>query len=335
MSIAIITGASSGIGAQFARELHKLAGIDEFWFIARRTERMEALRYELGVEAKIIGADLTTKEGIDKLRTALEEEKPVVRFLVNCAGFGNFGRFDEIPESDVEAMIDLNVKASVLITHMTVPYIERGGRIIELGSGSCFTPLPAFNVYSSSKVFILHYTKALNYELEKYGIRATCFCPGWVDTEFIGKATARNNVTEPKAMKPMLGVEDVVRGCVKASIKGKTMYVTNWYTKLQHLLFKILPDWILTRLWLGMLKSPEKKEVPGEVSEIREAEKMAGGEENNEETSNSDTSVEVVKEENEWGTIEVSEACENEQGGEVIEEQSPKTGVEEGENGKA
>ena len=264
MSIAIITGASSGIGAQFARELHRSAGVDEFWFIARRTERMEALRDELGVKAKIITADLSVKEGIEKVRAALEEEKPVVHFLVNCAGFGNFGRFDEIPESEVEAMIDLNVKASVLLTHMCVPYIERGGRIIELGSGSCFTPLPAFNVYSSSKVFILHYTKSLNYELERYGIRATCFCPGWVDTEFLGKATARRNVTEPKEMKPMLNVEDVVRGCVKASIKGKAMYVTNWYTKLQHLLFKLLPDFILTRLWLGMLKSPDKAEETAE-----------------------------------------------------------------------
>ncbi len=257
MAIAIITGASSGIGAQFARELYKTVGIDEFWFIARRTERMEALRDELGVKAKIISADLATREGIDKVRASLEEEKPQVRFLINCAGFGNFGRFDEIPESDVEAMIDLNVKASVLITHMTVPYIERGGRIIELGSGSCFTPLPAFNIYSSGKVFILHYTKALNFELERYGIRATCFCPGWVDTEFLDKATARTNVTEPKEMKPMLNCATVVRGCVKASLKGKTMYVTNWYTKLQHLLFKLLPDWILTKLWLGMLKKPE------------------------------------------------------------------------------
>ena len=156
-------------------------------------------------------------------------------------------------------MIDLNAKATVLITHMTVPFMKRGGRIIQLGSGSCFTPLPYFNVYSSSKVFVLHYTKSLNYELKKYGIRATCFCPGWVDTEFLPKATARTDVTMPKSMKPLLSVEPVVRGCVRAAIKGKTMYVTNWYTKLQHLLFKLVPDPILTRLWLGMLKHPEEK----------------------------------------------------------------------------
>ena len=253
MAIAIITGASSGIGEQFAVELQRTAGINEFWFVARRRERMEALRDRLGVKARIITADLTTMDGINEIRRALEEEKPEVKFLVNAAGFGNFGTFEELPEDDVARMIDLNSKALVLITHMTIPYMVRGGRIIELGSGSCFTPLPAFNVYASSKVFVLHYTKSLNFEIRKYGLRATCFCPGWVETEFLGKATARDGVTAPKEMKPLLSCERVVRKCVKASIKGRVMCVTNWYTKLQHLLFKVVPDGILTRMWLGML----------------------------------------------------------------------------------
>ena len=259
MSIAIITGASGGIGAEFARQLNKLAGIDEFWFVARRTEKMEQLRDELGVQAKIISADLTTGEGIDKVREALALEKPSVKFLVNSSGFGNFGAFDEISEEEVGKVIDLNVKALVILTHMIIPYMERGGRVIELGSGSCFTPLPYFNIYSSSKVFVLHYTKSLNYEIKKYGLKATCFCPGWVETDFLDKSVANGNV-HPKSMKPLLNCEKVVRGCVKASIKGKAMYVTNWYTKLQHVLFKILPDPILTRLWLGMLTDGKTEE---------------------------------------------------------------------------
>ena len=258
MSVAIITGASGGIGSEFARQLNKMLGIDEFWFIARREDRMLRLRDELGVKAKIISADLTTSDGIDKVREALVNEKPAVKFLVNSSGFGNFGAFDDLSEDEVARMIDLNVKALVLLTHMIIPYMERGGRIIQLGSGSCFTPLPYFNVYSSSKVFVLHYTKSLNHEIKKYGLRATCFCPGWVETEFIDKAVSRG-ITHPKSMKPLLSCEKVVRGCVKASVRGRAMYVTNWYTKLQHLLFKILPDSILTRLWLGMLIKEEPK----------------------------------------------------------------------------
>ncbi len=258
MSVAIITGASSGIGREFARQLKELPEIDEFWFVARRTDRMEALAGELGVKAKIIGADLATMEGVNAVRDALKAEKPRVRFLVNAAGFGKFGSFEQVPEEEIIRMMDVNDKALVLITHMTIPYMEEGGRIIEMGSGSCFTPLPNFNIYASSKAFVLHYTKALNYEIRKYGLRATCFCPGWVATEFLGKATAEPGITVPKTMKPLLSAETVVRGCIKASQNGKVMYVTNWFTKLQHLLFKLLPDKILTKLWLGMQVTNEE-----------------------------------------------------------------------------
>lgn len=260
MSIAIITGASSGIGAEFARGY---AGrVDELWLVARRKDRLVELGESLGVRYRVITADLSTGEGIEAIRSALESEKPKVKYLVNAAGFGDYGAFDEIDERKVEMMIDLNVKATVLITHMTVPYMERGGRIIQMGSGSCFTPLPYFNIYSSGKVFVLHYTKSLNYEIEKYGLRATCFCPGYVDTEFIGKAMADGSVTRPRpdSMKPMLDCQKVVKGCIKAADKGRAMYVTNWYTKLQHLLFKLIPDPILTRMWLGMLEKGEKNE---------------------------------------------------------------------------
>ncbi len=259
MAVAIITGASSGIGSEFAKCLHELIGIDEFWFIARRGEKMEALAKKLRVKAKIISADLTKSEEIDKIKSELDSEKPRVSYLVNAAGFGDFGAFDEVSEADVAKMIDLNVKALVLITHAVIPYMVRGARIIELGSASCFTPLPYFNVYASSKAFVLHYTKALNHEIKKYGITATCFCPGWVDTDFIDKALQNGNTTHPKKMKPLLSCEKVVRNCVRAAEAGKPMYVTNWYTKLQHLLFKILPDSILTWGWLGMQKFPDKE----------------------------------------------------------------------------
>ena len=84
----------------------------------------------------------------------------------------------------------------------------------------------------------------------------TCFCPGWVETEFLGNATAKDGITCPtdKAMRPLLNCKKVVKGCVRAAKRGKIMYVTNWYTKMQHVLFKIVPDVILTRMWLGMLR---------------------------------------------------------------------------------
>ena len=256
MSTAIITGASGGIGREFAIQLCTDYGVKSFWLIARNRSKLEALAAkleELGARAEVLSIDLGKYEGIASYKAALEEKKPTVSYLVNAAGYGKFGRFDELSEEDIAGMIDLNSRALVLITHATVPYMERGGRIVELGSGSCFTPLPNFNVYAASKSFVLHYTKALNYELKEYGIRATCFCPGWVRTEFFDVAES-GGVSRPKkeCIKPLNDPIKVTRGCLKAVKKGKAMYVTNWFTKMQHLLFKLLPDPILTRLWLGM-----------------------------------------------------------------------------------
>ena len=258
MSVAIITGASSGIGRELALKIKEMCDVSEFWLVARNEDRLRAVAEELALPTKIITADLSTGEGIEIYRAALKEESPEVAFLVNAAGFGTFGAFDSIPEKTVSDMIDLNVKATVLLTHMTIPYMKRGGRIIQLGSGSCFTPLPHFNVYSSSKVFVLHYTKSLNFELRPYGIRATCFCPGWVNTPFLAKSLDAKGAMVPKAMKPLLNPDKVARGCVKAAIKGRAMYVTNWYTKMQHVLFKLVPDKILTKIWLSMLHESDK-----------------------------------------------------------------------------
>ena len=264
MSVAIITGASSGIGAQFAREV-VARGVSEVWLVARRRERLEALAEELGVKAEIITADLSVSEGIERLRNMLAQRSPSVKYLINAAGFGDFGAYDELPEESVAKMIDLNVRALVLITHMTLPYMERGSKVIELGSGSCFTPLPYFNTYAASKSFVLHYSKGLREEVRERGIGVTCFCPGWVHTEFLGKATRDKSVTRPREsfFKPLLNCEKVVHGCMKAVDRGRFMYVTNWYTKLQHLLFKLLPDRLLTAVWLGNIEYGEGRRKDG------------------------------------------------------------------------
>jgi short-subunit dehydrogenase len=256
MSVAIITGASSGLGREFALQLYRANEVDEFYLIARREDRLKELKNELDGKAKVISADLTTSEGINKIREALISDKPDVKYLINASGFGKFGDYSEISEEETERMIDLNVKASVLITHMTIPYMKKGSHIIELGSGSCFTPLPNFNVYAAGKSFILHYTKALKYEIKPLGITATAFCPGWVDTEFLGKATEIDGAKGPKAkaIKPLLRADKVVAKAIRDAKRGRVMSVTNWYTKLQHLLFKILPDCLLTKAWLGMQK---------------------------------------------------------------------------------
>ena len=114
MSVAIITGASGGIGGEFARQMRAdFPDIDKFWFVARNRGRMERLAEELGCDAKIIVSDLSESSGCDALRRALEAEKPEVSYLINCAGFGRFGAFDELDEKSAVDMIEVNVKALV------------------------------------------------------------------------------------------------------------------------------------------------------------------------------------------------------------------------------
>lgn len=253
MSYAIITGASSGIGREFAKRIKETGRVDRFLLIARRREKLADLAAELGEGAEVLAADLATEEGIATVRAYLEEHTPSVRYLVNAAGYGVFGDYTQVSERDTVGMIDLNVKALVLVSHMVIPYMERGSNILEVGSASVFTPLPGFNIYASTKAFVFHYSQALAYEVKDKGIAVTVLCPGWVRTEFFDRA--ENERSEgPKKKKPMLSVEYVVGRAMRAMEKRKILCTCNWYTKLQHLLSKLAPNPLLIRMWLSMCK---------------------------------------------------------------------------------
>ena len=253
MAIAIITGASSGIGKSLARHIKATGNVDGYLLIARRREKLEDLAKELGEGAVILPADLGTQEGIETVRTWLSENKPAVRYLINAAGFGVFGDYTQVSEEETVGMIDLNVKALVLISHMVIPYMTRGSNILELGSGSVFTPLPGFNIYASSKAFVYHYSQALAYEVKPLDIAVTVFCPGWVKTDFFDRAENEKS-RGPKNKKPMLDCDYVVRCAMRAMKKRKILCTCNWYTKMQHLFHKILPNRLMIAMWLGMNK---------------------------------------------------------------------------------
>ncbi|MBQ8352112.1 MAG: SDR family NAD(P)-dependent oxidoreductase [Clostridia bacterium] len=253
MAIAIITGASSGIGYRFAQEIAKTGEVDGFLLIARRRERLVALSEELGRGAEVLEADLAQPSGIEAVRAWLAERKPQVRYLINAAGYGVFGDYTQVSEQDTIGMIDLNVKATVLLSHMVIPYMIAGSNLLEMGSGSVFTPLPGFNIYASTKAFVYHYAQALAYEVRDRGIRVTVFCPGWVKTEFFDRAETEK-AEGPRVKKPMLTVEYAVSCAMRAMKRGKILCACNWYTKMQHLFSKILPNCIPIAIWRSMLK---------------------------------------------------------------------------------
>lgn len=190
MSIAIITGASSGIGESFAEKLDT-EHLTELWIIARREDRLQHLAQRLKTPCRIFAVDLTTTNGIAQLVSAIEDDKPDIRFLINNAGFGKVGNFSDISLHDTLGMITLQVSALTEITHTAIPLMQPGSTIIMVSSVASFVPMPGFATYSAVKAFITNLGISLYRELKPQGINVTTVCPGPVKTEF----GARSNFT--------------------------------------------------------------------------------------------------------------------------------------------
>ncbi|MFR1167843.1 MAG: SDR family NAD(P)-dependent oxidoreductase [Adlercreutzia equolifaciens] len=182
--VAIITGASSGLGREFARQLDAQQVADELWLVARNEEGPADVAGELDTPSRAVAADLTSEADTANIRATLSADDPRVTFWVNAAGFGKFGDWQTISDAAVDSMIDLNCRGLVDMTRAALPYMERGSRIIQVASAAAFAPLPHMNVYAATKSFVLHYTRALRWELHGTGITATALCPTWVKTGF-------------------------------------------------------------------------------------------------------------------------------------------------------
>lgn len=248
--IAVITGASSGMGREFARRIEeKYRGeLDEIWLIARRRERLEELAAELGSPARALPIDLSGEMGTDEYAAILDAEKPDVRVMVNAAGFGIFGSFEGMELGRQLAMIDLNAKSLVAMTYHTLPYMRKGAQIFELGSLSAFQPVPYINVYAATKAFVLSFTRALNVELKtrERGIRAMAVCPGWVKTEFFDTAVRDDTI---KYYNRFYTAEQVVARAMRDMERGKDVSVCGAAIRAQVRLTKLLPHKLVMSIW--------------------------------------------------------------------------------------
>lgn len=186
MGIALVTGASSGLGREFVRQLGVDPAVQEIWAVARRQDRLEQLKQISVRPVRPIPLDLTQKGSIQALKALLEEERPNLSVLVCAAGAGKMGDTMSLSPEENDAMIDLNCRAAVAVTTVCFPYLRRGSRVLELCSTAAFQPMPGLNVYAATKAFLMSYTKTLHYECLPKGIHVTAVCPYWVkDTEFI------------------------------------------------------------------------------------------------------------------------------------------------------
>lgn len=247
--IAVITGASSGMGRDFLISVSKKERFDEIWAIARSREKLEDLKRETDTTIRVIPLDLTEEASIKEYSELLKKENPDVALLANISGYGKFGKTNEIPLDDTLGMIDLNCKALTAITYVTLPYIKRGGKILEFDSISAFQPVPYINVYAATKAYVLSFTRALGSELRKDGIRVMAVCPFWVKTAFFDRAdNADDRVIKNFAV--MYKSEDVVKTAIHDLYHtGKDVSVHGAYAKFQRLLVKFLPHRLVMKVW--------------------------------------------------------------------------------------
>ena len=186
--IAIITGASSGMGKVFAETINTYDTFDEVWVIARRLDRLEALAETVPFPIRPIALDLTDRESFRHYAELLENAQANVQLLVNCSGYGKFQAACDTPLSQNLNMVDLNCEALMAMCQLTIPYMHAGAQIINIASVAACQPVPYIGVYAASKAFVLSYSRALNRELDDKDISVMAVCPFWTKTEFFDHA---------------------------------------------------------------------------------------------------------------------------------------------------
>lgn len=226
MNIAIITGASSGMGMEFAGQIDKrLRKTDEIWLLARRREPMEKLAQSMHTKTRTIPIDLTSEKELRQFAEVLAISAPKITMLVNCAGVGYHGRFSGQSDEETTAMLRLNVEALTILTKICLPYMRKGSKIVQFASGAAFVPQANFAVYAASKSYVYSFSRALGRELKERGISVTTVCPGPVDTPFLEHAY--EDISHMKRLKKltMKGAGCVVAKAIEDCCKGKAVSV--------------------------------------------------------------------------------------------------------------
>ena len=249
--IAVITGASSGMGRDFVKMIDKIEDCEEIWVIARRVDKLAELKSETEKKLLPIELDLSDEVSYELYAKMLKDHEVQVCALVNAAGFGKFGNFDSIPLEEQMNMIDLNCKGLMAMTYVTLPYMPEGSRVYQLGSLSAFQPVPYITTYGATKAFVLSFSRALNKELEKRNIKMIAVCPGWVRTEFFNRAVKDDTI---KYYNKFFTSAEVVRRAIYDMYRGKDVSVCGASIRAQVLLTKLLPHKMVMNIWCKQQK---------------------------------------------------------------------------------
>ena len=255
-NIAIVTGASSGIGKEFFLSLNeRKENLNEIWVIARNENKLSELQALTPTPVKVLPLDLSQNEAIQTFKQTLEMEKPCIQYLICASGFGRFSAVENDDSEVLQNMVDLNCRSIVGLTHAAIPYLTKGSLLILIASVAAFQPIPYIATYGASKAFVLSYGRALNKELAKKGARCLCVCPFWTKTAFFARAENKNENPIVKKYVAMYAPQQIVRRAWKdAKRKKRDVSICGFKAKGQVLLVKILPHRIVMNVWMKQQK---------------------------------------------------------------------------------
>lgn len=253
-NIVVITGAGSGIGKELLKGLlNKEKNIDEAWVLDFNKESLDTLTQEI---PKVVGLhiDLTKQEELVKYEDKLKKEEANIKVLVNCAGFGIFDHSENIELNTKLNMIDLNIKGYVSMIDYSLPYMNKGSKIMNIASCAAFQPIPYINCYASTKAFVLSYSRALNQELKYRDIHVLAVTPFWTKTKFFDRAVMKDKKEVVIKYSVMYEAEKVAAKAIDDLYTNKEVSVYGKLNKFQRFLTKILPHSLIMKIWMNQQK---------------------------------------------------------------------------------
>lgn len=245
---ALVTGASSGIGAEIAKLLSEKGY--EIILVARREDRLLQVQKSLKTKSEIFVCDLSDVEELGKLVKSF----PDIDVLVNNAGLGVYGDFTETDFQKENLMIDVNIRALHFLMKKYIPLMtDKGGKILNIASAAAFCSGPLLSSYYATKAYVLRLSNAVREEIKRSSIPVsiTVFCPGPVETEF-------GEVSGSKLGTGIITAEYAAKKAVEGMFKGEKTVVPTLTMKFTHVLAKILPDNLLVKFMYGIQKKKRR-----------------------------------------------------------------------------
>lgn len=247
-SIALITGATGGLGMEFTRVINSYDDIDEIWAIGRNTEKLETIKskYQKVVP---ISADFSA-DGVCVIKRKIEEEKPNIKLLINNAGIGYLGEYEKMGTEKIQNFCEINCNAPATLISVALPYMHEGAGILNISSASSFQPNPYLALYSASKVFVKNLSRALYMELKPRKITVTAVCPGWIDTDMLPREKDGKQIK----YTGIISAEKVVKKALKDNRKGRDMSTPGWFSKYFRAYSKVTPTKITMKQWMKIVE---------------------------------------------------------------------------------